>query len=79
MKFVLFLSILFSFNAQAENDNQFNINQHQLAKRPYAQAVEPKKEVIEGKTVTEDKNEKNFKILNLHQLGKRPYAVKNTD
>jgi hypothetical protein len=76
---MLFLGLVFALNVQAEDVKQSSINQQQLAKRPYVQVVEPKKEVIEGKTITVDKAEQNYKTLNLHQLGKRPYAVKNTD
>lgn len=76
---LLVLGLVFSMGVQAEDVKKFNINEQQLAKRPYAQTVEPKKEVIEGKTVEKDKSEQNYKTLNLHQLGKRPYVEKNTD
>ena len=64
-------------------EQQSNINQQQLSKRPYATKTTVEKDVTyEGNAVYEETNanaEKNYKTLQLHMLGKRPYAGKSTD
>ena len=63
-------------------DQQSNVNQQQLSKRPYANAPVQKDATYEGDAAYEETNvkaEKNYKTLQLHMLGKRPYAEKSTD
>lgn len=68
--------------AFANEEAQYNVNQQNLSKRPYAKApVESKKDNFEGATlINEDVQEdKKHKQMRLHMLGKRPYAEKATD
>jgi hypothetical protein len=54
-------------------DQESNINQQQLSKRPYAASpveTSPKEPNAQA--------EKNYKTLQLHMLGKRPYAEKKS-
>lgn len=63
-------------------EQQSNINQQQLSKRPYASAPVQKDTTYEGDAAYEETNvkaEKNYKALQLHMLGKRPYAEKSAD
>jgi hypothetical protein len=63
-------------------DQQPNVNQQQLSKRPYAKAPVQKDATYEGDAAYEETNvkaEKNYKALQLHMLGKRPYAEKSID
>ena len=63
-------------------DQQSNVNQQQLSKRPYAKAPVQKDATYEGDAAYEETNvkaEKNYKALQLHMLGKRPYAEKGND
>jgi hypothetical protein len=57
-------------------EQQPNISQQQLSKRPYAN-VPVQKDATHEQTNT--KAEKNYKTLQLHMLGKRPYAEKSKD
>ncbi len=63
-------------------EQQSNISQQQLSKRPYAKAPVQKDATYEGDAAYEETNvkaEKNYKALQLHMLGKRPYAEKGND
>lgn len=64
--------------ASEEVNEQKNINNQQLSKRPYSSTVD-KTEKFEGDTLKEENPaaEKNYKTLQLHMLSKRPYAVKS--
>ena len=57
-------------------DQQPNISQQQLSKRPYANAPVKKDATYEQ---TNAKAENNYKTLQLHMLGRRPYAEKKTN
>ena len=57
-------------------EQQPNVNQQQLSKRPYASAPVQKDSTHEQTNV---RAEKNYKTLQLHMLGKRPYAEKGSD
>jgi hypothetical protein len=64
------------------SEQQSNISQQQLSKRPYATAPVKKDATYEGDAAYEETNvkaEKNYKVLQLHMLGKRPYAEKGND
>jgi hypothetical protein len=64
-------------------EQQSNISQQQLSKKPYAKApVIDKNKINEGNIINEEPNakaEKNYKTLQLHMLSRRPYTEKNTN
>jgi hypothetical protein len=80
---VLAISLSVMSLAWAEvTEQQSNVNQQQLSKRPYAKAPVQKDATYEGDAAYEETNvkaEKNYKALQLHMLGKRPYAEKSAD
>jgi hypothetical protein len=62
-------------------EQQSNISQQQLSKRPYAKALVVDK-INEGDTINKEPNvkaENNYKTLQLHMLSRRPYTEKNTN
>jgi len=69
--------------ARAEvTEQQSNISQQQLSKRPYAKTPVEKDTTYEGNVVykeTNTKAEKNYKTLQLHMIGRRPYAEKGAN
>jgi hypothetical protein len=81
---VLSISLSVVSIAWAEvTDQQLNVSQQQLSKRPYAIApVIDKNTINEGDISNEETNakaEKNYKTLQLHMLSRRPYAEKGTN
>jgi len=83
MKATFLLVLLLGISGLAQAEEQQNISQQQLSKRPYTKApVVDKNTIYEDDVVNQETNakaEKNYKTLQLHMLGRRPYAVKTTN